>query len=391
MLLPQWSKRRKTQRVGFVVLCFCWMTFVVNAQDDAPVHPVDGKYIKAWLLLGPFFPKDLEKDFLASVGGEADVNPKEGDTVTTADGKTLIWKRSTERNFIHLIDEIGDDENVTAYVFCRLQSETAEEAEIHLHFHHGVALFLNGEQVYHKPGGYSDAYDRLHDAVSVNLKAGLNRCLVKLPRPAWGGDWGVAMRVLPSNRAVISGVITHEEGYSPAGTTVRLKQKDETIDERQTDGSGTYRFAVYPVVNGGVDVLAMNGELGEQRLGIPLQAGDRRKIDLTLKRAISIEVNKLHDWGIMQGLKKNWVLRWFDNFHQHLHILNGSEDLNRIFPYDDFVIFQVSIFLHTRFNERLFLIENHFRRYPSENDVVWNVRRRCLSLWGHPEREWPPR
>ncbi|MCH8291533.1 hypothetical protein IH992_10585, partial [Candidatus Poribacteria bacterium] len=87
MLLPQWSKRRKTRLLGIVVLCFCWVTFTSNAQHDAPVHSIDGQYIKEWLVLGPFFPDDLETDFLADVGGEANINPKEGDTVTTADGK----------------------------------------------------------------------------------------------------------------------------------------------------------------------------------------------------------------------------------------------------------------------------------------------------------------
>ena len=37
MLLPQWSKRRKTRRIGIVVLCFCWVTFIANAQNDEEV------------------------------------------------------------------------------------------------------------------------------------------------------------------------------------------------------------------------------------------------------------------------------------------------------------------------------------------------------------------
>ncbi len=37
MLLPQWSKRRKTRLLGFVVLCFCWVTFAGYAQDNEVV------------------------------------------------------------------------------------------------------------------------------------------------------------------------------------------------------------------------------------------------------------------------------------------------------------------------------------------------------------------
>lgn len=54
---------------------------VAHAQNEVPVHPVDGEYITEWLVLGPFFPDDLEKDFLVDVGGEANIEPKEGDTV----------------------------------------------------------------------------------------------------------------------------------------------------------------------------------------------------------------------------------------------------------------------------------------------------------------------
>ena len=78
-----------------VAIYLCLVAQVSHAQDVTPVHPVDGEYIKEWLVLGPFFPNDLEKDFLADVGGEVNVDPKKGDTVTTAEGKTLTWKRYT--------------------------------------------------------------------------------------------------------------------------------------------------------------------------------------------------------------------------------------------------------------------------------------------------------
>ena len=117
MLLPQ------TLRIGIVVLCYCWLTFVATAQNDAPVHSIDGQHIKDWLVLGPIFPDNSETDFLASVGGEANIHPQEGDTVTTADGKTLAWRRfTTKRNIINLLDAVGNHENATAYAFCLLQS-----------------------------------------------------------------------------------------------------------------------------------------------------------------------------------------------------------------------------------------------------------------------------
>ena len=78
--------------LSFVLFCL-FMLPVAHAQNDVPIHPIDGEYIKEWLVLGPFFRDDLEKDFLVDVGGEANIEPKEGNTVVTAQGKTLTWKR----------------------------------------------------------------------------------------------------------------------------------------------------------------------------------------------------------------------------------------------------------------------------------------------------------
>ena len=50
---------------------------------------LDGEYIREWLGLGPFSPADLDMDCLTDVGGEANAELKAGDTVTTADGRTL--------------------------------------------------------------------------------------------------------------------------------------------------------------------------------------------------------------------------------------------------------------------------------------------------------------
>ena len=45
--------------------------------DDASMELCsDGKYIREWLVLGPFFPDDLDRDFLADAGGEANIQPR---------------------------------------------------------------------------------------------------------------------------------------------------------------------------------------------------------------------------------------------------------------------------------------------------------------------------
>ena len=57
---------------------------VIRSQTPgipAPVHNIDGSFVREWLVLGPFPSRDFDTDFLADAGGEANVRPKEGDTV----------------------------------------------------------------------------------------------------------------------------------------------------------------------------------------------------------------------------------------------------------------------------------------------------------------------
>ncbi len=72
--------QKHARDLSFVLFCL-FMLPIVHARNDAPIHPVDGEYINEWLVLGPFFPDDLENDFLVDVGGEANIQPNEGDTV----------------------------------------------------------------------------------------------------------------------------------------------------------------------------------------------------------------------------------------------------------------------------------------------------------------------
>ena len=72
--------QKHCRNLSFVLFCL-FMLPVANAQNDVPIHPVDGEYITKWLVIGPFFKDDLDTDFLADMGGEANVYPKEGDIV----------------------------------------------------------------------------------------------------------------------------------------------------------------------------------------------------------------------------------------------------------------------------------------------------------------------
>ena len=78
--------------VLLIALLFLMMLTEIHSQQNSPINLINGNYIREWLLLGPFYSNDLEKDFLESAGGEANVNPNEGDIFITSKGDTLKWK-----------------------------------------------------------------------------------------------------------------------------------------------------------------------------------------------------------------------------------------------------------------------------------------------------------
>jgi len=274
-----------TMKRAFIALLTLITVFVLTGHTLAQTYVVDGEYITEWLVLGSFFPDDLGTDFLADAGGESNIESKEGDTVTTVDGIPLTWKRYKSKvAIIDLLEAVGNYENATAYAFCEMLCEAEGDAEIYIGSDDGVAVWINGGQVHINPVNRPLTLDS--DVFEVNLKAGVNRCLVKVSNGI--GKWGFAVRVLPPNRAVISGIITDPAGQPIPQAYVHLEQDGEEIAQTKTDASGRYRLSIYPV-HGQYDIAATNGEKGDWRLGIRLYEGEHQRLNLTLKEAISIE------------------------------------------------------------------------------------------------------
>ena len=86
------------------ILCL----FIV-CHSTGQVHNVDSNFIKDWLILGPFSGNDIDQDYLESIGGEANMAPKVGDTVKTAQGQTLTWNLYRSPGIIvDLLQAVGD-------------------------------------------------------------------------------------------------------------------------------------------------------------------------------------------------------------------------------------------------------------------------------------------
>lgn len=230
--------------------------FAAWAQKPAPaVVPVNGDCIREWLVIGPFFPRDPDTDFLAGVGGEANVDPREGDTFTTEDGRTLTWRRYNSRgDLVQIDDAIGRHVEATAYAFCVLQSEITSRIPFGMGHDNDVKVWINGRHVYQDTGvrepvlPYSDTFT--FDAV---LETGRNRCLVKIAQEI--GFWGFAMRVLPTEQGMgLSGIegrvlaLDRKTGHVAVPVEAVLLTgsiaEPIVVGTALTDGNGNYRLAV---------------------------------------------------------------------------------------------------------------------------------------------------
>ncbi len=182
-------------------------------KSSIMIHAIDGEYIREWLVLGPFFPHDLERDFLADVDGEANIKPREGMSFTASDGGAYTWKRyNTKSNVINMLDAVENYENATAYAFCVIQSEVECDADVYFGSIDGAVVWMNGKQVYRFDGRRAFTFDE--DVFVVNLKAGENCFLVKVSNLANYWEFTVRMVPLHPNRTVISGLVKDEKGAS---------------------------------------------------------------------------------------------------------------------------------------------------------------------------------
>jgi len=183
------------------ILYYIFVIPTAQAQNEYPIHQIDGDYISEWLLLGPFFPYDLEKDFLKDVGGEANILPRESDTVITERGDSLTWNRySTNQSIVNLLIGIGCYQNATAYAFSYLKSDTEGSKQILLGSDDGASIWINGSRVHSINVGRPLFLD--NDKFESKIKKGKNACLVKISQGTL--NWGFSMRVMPHDLPIFS-------------------------------------------------------------------------------------------------------------------------------------------------------------------------------------------
>ncbi len=248
----------------------------MNSVQNTPTFSVDGTYIREWLILGPLPSNDMDVDFLTPAGSEEHISPKAGDTIVTS-GASLTWQRyQTRGNIVDLQHHFRDalnEYNAIGYLFCLLETEGEGAAEFYFATSGHAIVWLNGKVVHRRTSNRRFTLDA--DRFEVTLQPGRNRFLIKVSQGEQ--TWLVSLRAkkLPSDRAVISGIVATEAGTPIANAEVCLERNGIAPFRSRTDASGWYRISISPV-DGKYELSATWGDLGDRQSDIQLRPGERR-------------------------------------------------------------------------------------------------------------------
>lgn len=276
---------------------------------QSPAEEPSGKYLRQWLLCGPFpalteAEQDIEairlpgmyKDFLADLGGETRARPVAGQTVSFPAGPCTWIRHVSPEDAVSLDAAITKVDRVVAYAYGEIDSPKPQACILALGSNDGIRAWLNGELVLDQPGPRGLQMD--HNLVLVALRAGRNSLLLKIEER--GNRWGFACRLLPlthqrlTERLRLFDVVSREDGtpvirprQSPSLTSAVLESaKFEaapvsaprtvlwTADWRLCDelpiGVSTRHFAQYHLR---IKTVLVGGT--EQTVTLPFTAGRR--------------------------------------------------------------------------------------------------------------------
>lgn len=168
-----------------------------------------GVYFRDWLVCGSFpngartvgsisiegyESEGFHQDFLGPIGGEAGADPGLGNSFREATtGREFTWEfLKSDSDLISFENHFEENDNVVAYAFARVDSDSEKEVILSVGSNDGIRVFLNGELVH---SHYILRWlGKDSDYVPITLKKGSNRLLIKVDES--GGDWGFSARLL---------------------------------------------------------------------------------------------------------------------------------------------------------------------------------------------------
>ena len=260
------------------------------AQTAVPCHPVDGDYLREWLVPSQFLAPAWEADFLAQHARAGRGLVREGDVYTTPDGTRLAWilKRTKTVSFPFRDNQEPGYQDKAAVMLSYLEHPTGGSVEFLICSHSLVALYLNGQPL-------TRAFNYVNNiqiqtpfhVFEGNLLPGTNSVLLRVA--GLQQNYKLSIRALPPERAVITGSLRRSsEAPMDQAVAISLRCGGMETLSLTTDNTDWYRCAVYPVTGAKYDLSALAGTEGARHPGIVLSPGKRQTVDLTLSDVISI-------------------------------------------------------------------------------------------------------
>ena len=260
------------------------VVFGQATEKAAPVHDLDGSFVREWLVLGPIPSRNREADFLVAAGGEAKVRPKAGEAVEIKDGKPLVWTRlSSKHDAIDLEQVSGPLGRGVFYAYCEVNSGQSAEMDARIATLHPGAVWFNGEKVAWTPLGLTPD---LPPVAHIRVAAGRNSCLLKL---AFESDpqYSFAFQPLPPEQSTAEFSVTDSEARPVANAVIQIHEQGEQVGRLTTDTYGKAVACLYPPARS-YDIGVAGAESGTWLRGVSFRPGERRRLDLVLGKAISI-------------------------------------------------------------------------------------------------------
>ncbi len=169
-----------------------------RSWDDAQARAGED-YIPEWKVIGPFrsgttaisldLRTPVEDDLLA----RGDAPPEPGKTYKAGDA-TVKWRRATanpKTGFVNLAAELGPTDWCCAYAYAEVESIHPRETVLRCGSDDGIRIWLNAAVVHSHD--VMRGYHAGDDEAPVQLRAGVNRVLVKVTNGISGWGFGVAV------------------------------------------------------------------------------------------------------------------------------------------------------------------------------------------------------
>lgn len=193
------SSTRNTVRTH-VLLFFLSMGFLLPNVHALPLAA--DEHAMEWLLLGPLSMPDEGEGipdrgdqlaFFRTDHVDPGIRPEAGQAFPFG-GTRLLWNpmRSDEKGRVLLDEWLGEHAFASAYAYAVLESDKARRIHFGLGSDDAVRVWLNGELVHEFWGGRGLSLNE--DLVTLHLKAGENRLLIKVQNMEYG--WGFALQHL---------------------------------------------------------------------------------------------------------------------------------------------------------------------------------------------------